>query len=258
MLMESEMIGTQRNEENDLDLLVELYSFFSDVFEMSKSTYEAVINSAFYENACDVLKTLDESADKLSKVYKGIKVVASIPDRLFLRKFEKLCLGVGTIPEDKRVKYIQRISKKKFNKETAFILDVISRVEDLSKIDILNLLWEAKMDGKIDDEKFRRYVIMTANTMLQDLQYMANNITNDDFYISSMEEEGLVCQGWIIYSGLGIGTATESGGNLYKYTSAAKEFCECVWNKVASDEKKNGAIMFTGGSISNEEIEKLF
>lgn len=254
--MKNEIV--EKLEYEETDLLVELYEFFGNVFEMTKSTYEAVVNSAFYENATDVLKTLDESADKVSKVYKGIKVVATIPDRLFLRKFEKLCLGVGGIPEDKRVKYLKKISKKKFNKETAFILDVISRVEDLSKIDILNLLWEAKMDEKIDDDKFRRYVIMTANTMLQDLQYMANNISNDDFYISSMEEEGLVCQGWIIYAGLGIGSVTEPGGNLYEYTNAAKEFCECIWNKTASDEQKNGAIMFTGTPISNEEIEKLF
>lgn len=256
------------NMENNLNEIVEvgetinplheLDEFFACTFELAKNTYDAVINSAFFETSIAVIKELDDSAEKLSKVYKGIKTVASIPDRLFLRKFERLCLGVGKIPENKRKKYIQKITREKFNKDSVFILDVINRVEDFEKIDIFSILWEAKMDEKIDDDKFRRYVVMTASTMLQDLKYMSNSITNDTFYISSMEQEGLVTQGWIIYVGLGIGTAEESGGNLYEYTKTAKEYCEYVWKKVPVDKKKNGPIMFTGESIDTETIEGLF
>ncbi len=226
-----------------MDPLHELDKFFASVFELTKSTFDDVINSAFFENSLAALKAIDDSADKLSKVYKGIKTVASIPDRLFLRKFERLCLGIGKISEDKRKKYVQKITRKRFNKDSVFILDVINRVEDFEKIDFFSLLWEAKMDEKIDDAEFRRYVIMTSNTMLQDLKYMSNNIANDTFYITSMEEEGLVIQGWIIYAGLDIGTAEEAGGNLYAYTKTAKDYCKCVWGKVPVDEIRNGPII---------------
>lgn len=94
--------------------------------------------------------------------------------------------------------------------------------------------------------------------LAEDLKYMSNCISNDTFYITSVEEEGLVTQGWIIYAGLGIGTDEDSGGNLYEYTKMAKEYCEYVWNKTPTDEKKDGPIMFTGGSIPAENIESLF
>ena len=45
--------------------------------------------------------------------------------------------------------------------------------------------------------------------------------------MSSIEEQGLIAQGWIIYAGPGYGSGTEPGGNLYEYTLAAKEYCKC-------------------------------
>lgn len=244
--------------EADDSKLNELDEILASLFELAQSTYEAVENSAFFNTVMDFAKIADDACEKISKIYKGIKDVASIPDKLFLRKFERLCIGIGKIPEEKRKKYIQKISKKKFNKESAFILDVISRVEDLNKIDIFSLLWEAKIDEKIDDDKFRRYVIMTANTMLQDLKYMSNHVINDTFYIKNMEEEGLLTQGWIIYSGLAWGTAEESGGNVYEYTKAAKEYCEIVWNKVPADEETNRENIFMAEPVTESDIDAIF
>lgn len=65
----------------------ELGEFFTSVVELAESSYEAVINSTFFENTVSVIKRIDDSAEELSKIYKGIKTVASIPDRLFLSKF---------------------------------------------------------------------------------------------------------------------------------------------------------------------------
>ncbi|MBC5681777.1 hypothetical protein [Lachnospira hominis (ex Liu et al. 2021)] len=248
----NELIEADNSDINELDEIL------ASLFGLAQSAYEAVENSAFFNTVMDYAEIVDDTCEKISKLYKGIKAVASIPDKLFLRKFERLCLGVGKIPEKKRKKYIQKISKKKFNKESAFILDVISRVEDLNKIDVFSLLWEAKIDEKIDDDKFRRYVIMTANTMLQDLIYMSRHIINDTFYITKMEEEGLLAQGWIIYSGLAWATEEGSGGNVYEYTSAAKEYCEIIWNKVPSDKEINRENIFTAEPISDDEIKSMF
>lgn len=249
---EDELIEVEDNSLNELD------NFFSLIFDLTQVAYEEVINSAFFNTIIDTVKTVDDTCENISKIYKGIKLVASIPDRLFLRKFERLCVGVGKIPEQKRKKYMKKISKKKFNKESAFILDVISRVEDLEKIDIFSLLWEAKIDGKIDEDKFRRYVIMTASTMLQDIKYMPKHIVNNTFYITQMEEEGLLAQGWIIYAGLAWGTAEEEGGNVYEYTSFAKEYCQCVWNIVSMDIEKSKNAIFTPEPVTKDDIDSMF
>ncbi len=251
-------MGNNEDVEVEDNSLNELDKFFSLVFDLTQTAYEEVINSAFFNTIVDTVKTVDDTCENISKIYKGIKLVASIPDRLFLRKFERLCVGVGKIPEQKRKKYIKKISKKKFNKECAFILDVISRVEDLEKIDIFSLLWEAKIDGKIDEDKFRRYVIMTASTMLQDLKYMSKHIMNDTFHITQMEEEGLLAQEWIIYAGLAWETDEEEGGNVYEYTSVAKEYCQCVWNIVSMDAEKSKNAIFTPEPVTKDDIDAMF
>lgn len=86
----------------------ELDEFFTSAFELAQSSYGAVINSAFFENSVAVIRKIDDSAEGLSKIYKGIKAVASIPDRLFLRKFERLCIGIGKIPEKKGKNMLKR------------------------------------------------------------------------------------------------------------------------------------------------------
>lgn len=55
---------------------------------------------------------MDDTCEKISKLYKGIKAVASIPDKLFLRKFERLCLGVGKISEKKRKNTFRKYLRK--------------------------------------------------------------------------------------------------------------------------------------------------
>ena len=94
------------------DVLDELNTFIFSSFELAKESYEAVVNSSFYERAADTFDTIDESAEKLSKIYKGIKLVASIADKLFLRKFERVCLGLGNISEEKRKNISKRLQRR--------------------------------------------------------------------------------------------------------------------------------------------------
>lgn len=88
---EDELIEVEDNSLNELD------NFFSLIFDLTQVAYEEVINSAFFNTIIDTVKTVDDTCENISKIYKGIKLVASIPDRLFLRKFERLCVGVGKI-----------------------------------------------------------------------------------------------------------------------------------------------------------------
>lgn len=47
--------------------------------------------------------------------------------------------------------------------------------------------------------------------------------------IISDEEENLLAMGWLIFAGIGIGSAFEDGGNIYTYTQTAKRFCKIVF-----------------------------
>ncbi|MDE6905871.1 MAG: hypothetical protein K2P76_13225 [Lachnospiraceae bacterium] len=58
------------------NILHVLDEFFTSAFELAQSSYDAVINSAFFENSVEVIRTIDDSAEGLSKIYKGIKAVS--------------------------------------------------------------------------------------------------------------------------------------------------------------------------------------
>lgn len=45
---------------------------------------------------------------------------------------------------------------------------------------------------------------------------------------------------------------------MYEYTSAAKEYCEIIWNKVPSDKEINRENIFTAESISDDDIKSMF
>ena len=71
---------------------------------------------------------------------------------------------------------------------------------------------------------------------------------NNDIKITSEEEENLLATGWLIFAGIGWGTATEEGGNLYRYTRTAKQFCNIIFHSdIAISEEQipvSGALKF--------------
>lgn len=134
-----------------------------------------------------------------------------------------------SIPVSKRKKYVERVGKKALNKDSVFILGVLNKIEELSKIDILVRLFEAKIDEEIDDQTYRRMMLQVDRTMFSDILFLKNNICNDTIKVTSVEEENLLAMGWLIFAGIGIGTVTEEGGNLYSYTRTAKQFCNIVF-----------------------------
>ncbi len=66
-----------------------------------------------------------------------------------MRKMERYSAGLVSIPISKRQEYAKRVGKKTLNKDSVFILGVLNKIEELSKIDIIIKLFEAKMDEKI-------------------------------------------------------------------------------------------------------------
>ena len=72
-------------------------------------------------------------------------------------------------------------------------------------------------------------MLQVDRTMFSDILFLKDNICNEIIKVTSVEEENLLSTGWLIFAGIGIGTATEEGGNLYSYTQTAKKFCNIVY-----------------------------
>lgn len=211
--------------------LVEVDSISDALSTFIEQGTETVINVFTSNEAAVIWETVTEvSADlvKASKVITVIKKAASIPDKLFMNKMEKYCRGLIEIPANKREKYAAKVGKPGLNKDSVFILGVLNKIEELSKIKILLTLFEAKMDGLIDDETYRRLMLLVDRTMYSDLLYLKTNITDDPIVIENDAEQGLLANGWLYYYGQTWGTATEDSQLVYHYTNIAKQFCQLI------------------------------
>lgn len=62
-------------------------------------------------------------------------------------------------------------------------------IEELSKIDILIRLFEAKMDEEIDDQTYRRMMLQVDRTMFSDILFLRDNICDGEIKITSVETE---------------------------------------------------------------------
>ena len=181
----------------------------------------------------DVLAVAKEGLDLAGEAITGatiIKKLCGLPTKLFLTKFEKYCRGLIDIPVQDREAYFQRVDQQSRDNETLFILSVINKIEEIEKIDIMLALFKAKLDEKLNDADYRRFVIMVGNTLYSDICYMRDNITQDNFPIEDYEQDGLLSSGWLRPVGQGWGTIGETeSDNLFAYSKIAKRFCNIVF-----------------------------
>lgn len=242
--------------ENDKDLeLVGVDSVIDSLSTLIEQGSEKIVAFISSDDFSDLLAEIKELGAELSKAIKVVKIIrksASIPDKLFMHKMERYCAGLVSIPSSKREKYAAKVGKKSLNKDSVFILGVLNKIEELSKIDILVRLFEAKMDEEIDDQTYRRMMLQVDRTMYSDILFLKDNICDDLIKIASVEEENLLATGWLIFSGIGIGTATEEDGNLYSYTQTAKQFCNVVFQSNLTINNNTSPMM---GGISFDIVE---
>lgn len=242
--------------ENDKDLeLVGVDSVIDSLSTLIEQGSEKIVAFISSDDFSDLLAEIKELGAELSKAIKVVKIIrksASIPDKLFMHKMERYCAGLVSIPSSKREKYAAKVGKKSLNKDSVFILGVLNKIEELSKIDILVRLFEAKMGEEIDDQTYRRMMLQVDRTMYSDILFLKDNICDDLIKIASVEEENLLATGWLIFAGIGIGTATEEGGNLYSYTQTAKQFCNVVFQSNLTINNNTSPMM---GGISFDIVE---
>ena len=215
------------NEPSDYDLSA-IGDALSTFIEQGTDTILSVFNSEEFSVVFESITEISADLIKASKVLKVIQKAASIPDKIFMNKMEQYCRGLISIPEAKRQDYISKIGKEKLNKDSVFILGLLNKIEELSKIDILLALFEAKMDEVIEDDTYRRLSLMVDRTLFADLTYLQSNITDKYIVIDNDHEQGLLANGWLYYVGMSLGTATEDSHQLYKYANFAKKFCDII------------------------------
>ena len=100
----------------------------------------------FGEDIVDVAACSTEILSDSFKLLQALKKVASIPTKLYMRKFDRYCRGLTQIPLNKRQRYIKKLGSEAINKENIFILNVINRIEDEEKLDFLVKLCAARLD----------------------------------------------------------------------------------------------------------------
>lgn len=190
-----------------------------------------IVNFFTSETMVEILEVSKDIGESLSKAFKVISIIqksASIPDKLFMHKMEKYLKGLTEIPQEKRNKYLERVGKKSLNKDSVFILNMVNRIEESSKFDILLKLFEAKMDQIIDDSMYTRLCLLVDRTMYTDLLYLIENIKDNNFYLTTNEDFGLFGGGWMIFDGITWGSATEDSGNAYRFSLSAHVFCDII------------------------------
>lgn len=242
--------------ENDKNLeLVGVDSVIDSLSTLIEQGAENIVAFISSDDLSDLLDEIKELGAELSRAIKVVNIIrksTSIPDKLFMRKMERYCAGLVSIPSSKREKYAAKVGKQSLNKDSVFILGVLNKIEELSKIDILIRLFEAKMDEEIDDQTYRRMMLQVDRTMFSDISFLKDNICDNLIKITSVEEENLLATGWLIFAGIGIGTATEEGGNLYSYTQIAKQFCNVVFHSDVTINNNASPMM---GAISIDIVE---
>ena len=238
-------------EHNELDVLSE-----TNYIDVLKDILETFMNEAT-DIAVQVMNSdiVQDGTEILSQV--GEAVYGAIPTALYMKKFERYCKGLTTIPLEKRQKYMKLLGKEKFNKESVFVLNVINRIEENEKIPLFLKILNAKMDGFIDDNEYHRLMILTDRTLYSDLLYLKDNITEDPVKLNSDSDYGLASSGLLVAAGNEWveGMDDADNGVRFNYTLAAKKMAYIFFGVECAMKPSNKGITILVAA-SNEEVEE--
>lgn len=250
-------------ENNKLEILED--SDYIDVLKAVLETFMSeatdiivkIMNSDAVQDGAEILSQVSEAVSDAIKSLKAAKKIASIPTALYMNKFERYCKGLTSIPLEKRQKYMKLLGKKKFNKESVFVLNVINRIEENEKIPLFISLLNAKMDGYIDDNEYHRLMILTDRTMYNDLLYLKNNITEDPVRLNTDSDYGLVSSGLLVAGGNVWGENMDEADNgvRFNYTLAAKKMAYIFFG-IECDMKPSNKGITIMTAMSPEDIEE--
>lgn len=247
-------------EVNYVDVLRDVLETFMN--EATEIVVE-IINSDVVQDGAEIISQVGEAVSGAIKSLKAAQKIASIPTALYMKKFERYCKGLTTIPLEKRRKYMRLLGKEKFNKESVFVLNVINRIEENEKIPLFLNLLSAKMEGLIDDNEYHRLMILTDRTLYSDLLYLKDNITENPVRLNTDSDYGLASSGLLVTAGNKWveDMDEEDNGVRFNYTFAAKKMAYIFFGvECAMKPTNNGiTIMIAASDVEVEEkLNELF
>lgn len=195
----------------------QLVSTFEIVVKGITDNKRALFDNEILEDVVTLAGQVAETLEGAVKIINTAKLVSSIPSKLFLLKVERYCRLCAEIPIDKRNKYIEKIGSKEFNKESVRILNIINRIDEMKKIDIMVKIYAARVNEEIDYPTFFRLLKIVDIALYEDLLYMKDNFTEEVIDVQNGYEEGLIQSGLLI----GGGPFWNAIGK-YTYSSSAK------------------------------------
>lgn len=120
-------------------------------------------------------------------------------------------------------------------------------------------LLSAKMDGSIDDNEYRRLMILTDHTLYSDLLYLKDNITEDPIRLNTDSDYGLASSGLLVTAGNEWMESMDAADNgvRFNYTYAAKKMARIFFGIECGMTPSNKGILILVPTSANE-IDKMF
>ncbi len=213
----------------------QLANLFATFFEEGTTSAAEFLESDLVRGAKDVVGEIGSTLGDAIKTWKMLKAIASIPTKIYLRKFERFCRGVSDIPLGTRQKFMKMLGHEHFQRESVFILNVINRIEEEDKLPLLAKILDACTEGVITLSEFRRLTMLIDQTLYSDLEYLGQHITADPVALCTDSDYGLAASGLLVTAGnefiadLGSDNDSSDTGIRFNYTTAAKKLASILY-----------------------------
>lgn len=246
----SDIVERPEMDENDLCQVMET------VFGRATDTICEFLEDDTVRDIADCIKQLGEDVADAVGAIRTMRKIASIPSKLFLNKFVRYCKGLTDIPLEERQRYLMELGKKKFNREGAFTLNVIQKIEEKEKIPFLLKLLEAQMYGIVDLTEYRRLMVLVDRTLYSDLLYLKKHITADPVALRNEADYGLAASGLLVTAGNGWGHFVDGADSdmLFNYTLSAKKLAQILFETQCSYLPTNEGVITMAG---DDEVEAM-
>lgn len=225
------------NEENNIIEILE------NVIDALVDNGSKLLDDITNNETITTIELVGEGIGDSIDAYKALKAIASIPNILFMRKFERYLKGLLNLTEKDKQKIKDKLNKD-FSKDKLLILNAINNTDEEEKIDIYSKITKLLLDDEISIDEHRKFILMTRNATYDDLMYLKKCYYSKDRF-DDLNDETLLSNGWTIVGDVKVDSTDPSerfdDDDVLQYlnveieavyTNDAVYYC----NKVLSDE----------------------
>lgn len=138
---------------------------------VSKDNLQGILESTAELTLDNILESEElKQIPVFGTLVRGVKLGASLRDRLFARKLLAFLREVASIPEEKRIEFVDKLSSRG-NKQRAgeAILLLLERLDDMTKPEIVGKIVCSAILGEIDNETCLKLSSMVDRAYITDL-----------------------------------------------------------------------------------------